>query len=162
LAGGRSTGAAEKRDRHPRVLSRRRLDRHWPARDNRVRGPLGAPRRRSRDARLKPRATVMNAIVVHYKELALKGRNRPWFIGLWTRHLQRALADLHVQSIRSIMGRIEIELGASHEWELVRDRIRKVFGIANFSYAARGSHDFKELATAILEALGDRQAESFR
>jgi phosphosulfolactate synthase (CoM biosynthesis protein A) len=22
----------------------------------------------------------MNAVVVHYKELALKGRNRPWFI----------------------------------------------------------------------------------
>src|SRR5215813_11482810 len=104
----------------------------------------------------------MNAIVVHYKELALKGRNRPWFIRLLTTHLEQALADLHVQSIRSIMGRIEIELGAGHQWEPVRDRIRKVFGIANFSYARRGPHDFNQLAAAILEALGDRQAESFR
>ena len=23
----------------------------------------------------------MNSVVVHYQEIALKGRNRPWFIG---------------------------------------------------------------------------------
>jgi tRNA uracil 4-sulfurtransferase len=113
----------------------------------------------------------MNAIVVHYKELALKGRNRPWFIKLLIRHLEETLADLDVASIRSIMGRIEIELAAppnpeSHipnaVWEQVRDRLRKVFGLANFSYAGRSSHDFQELASAILAALGDREAESFR
>jgi tRNA uracil 4-sulfurtransferase len=113
----------------------------------------------------------MNAIVVHYKELALKGRNRPWFIKLLIRHLEETLADLDVASIRSIMGRIEIELATppnpeSHipnaVWEQVRDRLRKVFGLANFSYAGRSSHDFRELASAILAALGDREAESFR
>ena len=30
----------------------------------------------------------MNAIVVHYKELALKGKNRPWFIRMLVRNLQ--------------------------------------------------------------------------
>src|SRR3989441_2764340 len=103
----------------------------------------------------------MNAIVVHYKELALKGKNRPWFIRLLVRHLKVALAGLHVRSIRSIMGRIEIELG-SGSWDAVRERIARVFGIANFSYAGRSSHDFHELASAILADLGDRQAESFR
>jgi len=44
----------------------------------------------------------------------------------------------------------------------VRERIARVFGIANFSYAGRSSHDFHELASAILADLGDRQAESFR
>jgi thiamine biosynthesis protein ThiI len=59
------------------------------------------------------------------------------------------------------MGRLEIELG-SGSWEEVRERIARVFGIANFSYAGRSSHDFHELASAILADLGDRQAESFR
>ena len=117
----------------------------------------------------------MNAIVVHYKELALKGKNRPWFIRLLVRHLKAALAGLEVRSIRSIMGRIEIELanpkspGPNPEsqipnpvWEHVRERVRRVFGIANFSHAGRSSHDFQELASAILADLGDRQAESFR
>src|SRR5882672_8796917 len=104
----------------------------------------------------------MNAIVVHYKELALKGKNRPWFIQLLVRHLKVALAGLNVRSIRSIMGRIEIELGAHAQWDAVRERIRRVFGIANFSYAGRSSHDFQELASAILADLGERQADSFR
>ena len=104
----------------------------------------------------------MNSIVVHYKELALKGRNRPWFIGHLTRNLKTALAGTHVSAVRSIMGRIEIDLGPQSSWDEVRERIRHVFGIANFSYAGRSSHDFSELASAILADLGDRQAESFR
>ena len=38
----------------------------------------------------------MNSIVVHYKELALKGKNRPWFIRMLVRNLKGALAGLHV------------------------------------------------------------------
>jgi thiamine biosynthesis protein ThiI len=77
----------------------------------------------------------MNSIVVHYKELALKGKNRPWFIRLLVRNLQVALGGLHVPAIRSVTGRIEIELGARTDWPAVRDRLRKVFGIAYFSPA---------------------------
>ena len=111
----------------------------------------------------------MTSIVVHYKELALKGRNRPWFIQLLVRNLKAALAGLPIRAIRSIMGRVEIELATTPEfhvanpvWDEVRDRVRRVFGIANFSYANRGSHDFDALAAAILRDLGERQAPSFR
>ena len=104
----------------------------------------------------------MNSIVVHYKELALKGKNRPWFIQMLVRNLQVALGGLHVPAIRSVMGRIEIELGPKTDWPVVRDRLRKVFGIAYFSPAGRGPHDLDALASAILGGLGDRQAESFR
>ena len=38
----------------------------------------------------------MNSIVVHYKELALKGRNRPWFVQILVRNLRAALAGLDV------------------------------------------------------------------
>jgi tRNA uracil 4-sulfurtransferase len=104
----------------------------------------------------------MNTIVVHYKELALKGRNRPWFIRLLVRNLQSALAGLPVAAIRSIMGRIEIELGPGAPWDDVRARVQRVFGIANFSYANRGPHDFEQLAAAIVRDFGDRSADSFR
>src|SRR5206468_13052352 len=102
----------------------------------------------------------MKTIVVHYKELALKGGNRPWFINTLVRNLKTALAGVDVR-VRAIMGRIEIELGGG-DWNEARERIRHVFGIANFSYANRGPHDFEALASAILADLGDRQAESFR
>ena len=43
----------------------------------------------------------MRAIVVHYKELSLKGRNRPWFVQLLTRNIKEALAGLGVPAVRS-------------------------------------------------------------
>ena len=82
----------------------------------------------------------MKSVVVHYKELALKGKNRPWFIQLLVRNLRVALTGLHVAAIRSIMGRIEIELGDLTPWDEARARLRRVFGIANFSAANRGPH----------------------
>ena len=113
----------------------------------------------------------MNSIVVHYKELALKGRNRPWFIQHLVRNLQSALRDLDVVAVRTLMGRIDIEIGAASNLDSaearlardeVRERIRRIFGIANFSYAGRAPHDFDALASAILADLGDTPAESFR
>jgi thiamine biosynthesis protein ThiI len=104
----------------------------------------------------------MNSVVVHYKELALKGRNRPWFIQLLVRNLRQALAGLDIVAVRSVMGRIEIELGEDALWSDIRERVGHVFGIANFSHAGRGPHDFSELASIILKDLGDRQASSFR
>jgi thiamine biosynthesis protein ThiI len=104
----------------------------------------------------------MNAVVVHYKELALKGKNRPWFIQILVRNLKTALAGLHVRAFRSVMGRIEIEMAAETPWPEVKERMGRVFGIANFSMAGRGPHDFDALASTILADVGDRRPESFR
>lgn len=106
----------------------------------------------------------MNAVVVHYKELALKGRNRPWFVKRLTRNLSLALTGLDVRRVRSAMGRIEIEFGGNGRagGQEVRERLARVFGIANYSPAGRTSLDFQQMAADILEALGDLQTPSFR
>ena len=104
----------------------------------------------------------MTSVVIHYKELALKGKNRPWFIQLLVRNLKTALAGLHVASVRSVMGRIELELRPDTPWEEVRERLGRVFGIANFSCANRGPHEFKALASAILTDIPDLAPASFR
>ena len=104
----------------------------------------------------------MNSIVVHYKELALKGRNRPWFVEMLVRNLRAALAGLDVPRVRSVMGRIEIELGPDAHWPDVQERISPVFGIANFSYAARAPHDLDALTRAILDDVRGLAPASFR
>ncbi|MFN7916089.1 MAG: tRNA uracil 4-sulfurtransferase ThiI [Vicinamibacterales bacterium] len=104
----------------------------------------------------------MRSIVVHYKELALKGRNRPWFVQVLVRNLRTALGGLDVRRVRSVMGRIEIDLGPEANVDEARERVRRVFGIANFSHAGHGPHDFQALADAILADLGDRNPSSFR
>ena len=104
----------------------------------------------------------MTSIVIHYKELALKGKNRPWFIQLLVRNLKTALAGLHVSSVRSSMGRIELELRPDSPREEVRERLSRVFGLANFSFANHGPQDFRALADTILAEVGDLTPASFR
>src|SRR5688500_11758339 len=77
----------------------------------------------------------MNSIVVHYQELALKGKNRPWFLGRLVRNLRRALSDLDVRTVRALMGRVEVVMGPGAAPHEVSERISRVFGIATFSYA---------------------------
>ena len=104
----------------------------------------------------------MNSIVVHYQELALKGKNRPWFLARLVRNLRDGLADLDVKSVRALMGRIEIVLGPSAPVEDVSARLRQTFGVANFSLAGRAPLDVDAIAAAILVDLGDRNCETFR
>jgi thiamine biosynthesis protein ThiI len=104
----------------------------------------------------------MRSIVVHYQEIALKGKNRPWFMARLVRNLRRAVSDLDVRSVRALMGRIELVLGPSASFEEVGERIRHTFGVANFSNAGRAPLDLDAIAAAILADLGDRTCDSFR
>ena len=104
----------------------------------------------------------MTSFVVHYQEIALKGKNRPWFLKRLVRNLRRAVADLDVTEIKTVMGRIEVVLGPTAEPAAVGERIRTVFGVANYSYAGRAPQDLDAIAAAILQDLGDRTCASFR
>jgi thiamine biosynthesis protein ThiI len=103
----------------------------------------------------------MNSIVVHYNEIALKGRNRPWFAQMLVRNIKTALAGLRVPAVRSVMGRIEIEIGPAR-WDDVRERLKTVFGVQYYSYAGSAPLDLDEMAATILRDLADRQPASFR
>jgi thiamine biosynthesis protein ThiI len=104
----------------------------------------------------------MTSIVVHYQEIALKGKNRPWFLGRLVRNLKRALSDLDVIAVRALMGRIEIQLGPGASREAAGERVRRTFGIANYSYARRTALDIDVITAAILTDLRDRTCSSFR
>ena len=104
----------------------------------------------------------MRSIVVHYQEIALKGNNRPWFIARLARNLREATSDLGVREVRVLMGRIEVVIENDAAWTAVRDRIARVFGVANFAQAGRAPLDVDAIASAILADLGDRPVRSFR
>ena len=104
----------------------------------------------------------MDSIVVHYQEIALKGKNRPWFLGRLVRNLKRATSDLDVIAVRALTGRIEIQLGPGTTREAVGERVRRTFGIANYSFAKRTALDIDVIAAAILEDLRDRTCHAFR
>jgi thiamine biosynthesis protein ThiI len=105
----------------------------------------------------------MTSILVHYSEVALKGKNRSWFVGRLVKNIQMALAGLHVKEVRTLVGRIEIVLGQEGVLDAVLDRLSRVFGVANFSVATRVPRDFDGMAQAIVDLLPPREAaQSFR
>lgn len=105
----------------------------------------------------------MTSVLVHYSEVALKGKNRPWFIHRLVRNLHMALAGLHVKEVRTPIGRIEIVLGQEHTMPEIRDRLSRVFGVANYSAAMHVPRDFEGMAAAIVSQLPPKEAVgSFR
>jgi tRNA uracil 4-sulfurtransferase len=104
----------------------------------------------------------MTSIVVHYQEIALKGKNRPWFIARLVNNIRLATSDLDIRAVRPLMGRLELVLGPAATYDQVRERLARVFGIANFSRASRAPLDIEAIAAAILADLGDLQVPSFR
>jgi thiamine biosynthesis protein ThiI len=104
----------------------------------------------------------MQSVIAHYQEIALKGKNRPWFLRRLIRNLHTLLSDLDVEEIRTPMGRIEILLGPSADWPTVRTRLEHASGLANFSLARRSGWDVEQLSTDIVEHLPAPPVDSFR
>ena len=104
----------------------------------------------------------MTSIIVHYQEIALKGRNRPWFVAKLVRNIRQATSDLDVRSVRVLMGRLEVVLGPDARWNVLQERLSRVFGVANFAKAGRARLDVDAIAQAVLADLGDQQAATFR
>jgi thiamine biosynthesis protein ThiI len=104
----------------------------------------------------------MRSIIVHYQEIALKGKNRPWFVARLVRNMREATRDLDIKEVRVLMGRIEVVLGPSASWEIVGARLANVFGIGNFARAGRAPLDVDAIAAAILKDLGPENPATFR
>jgi thiamine biosynthesis protein ThiI len=105
----------------------------------------------------------MISVLVHYSEIALKGKNRWWFVGRLVRNIHGALAGLHVKEVRTPIGRIEIVLAQDDVLPEALDRLKRIFGIANYSVATRVPLDFDGMAEAIVTRLPPKESVgSFR
>ena len=104
----------------------------------------------------------MKSVIVHYQEIALKGKNRPWFVARLVRNLRQAVSDLDVRAVRVLMGRIEIVLGPAADWQAVKERLERVFGVGNFARAGRAPLEVDGIAREILNELDPEDPPSFR
>lgn len=103
-----------------------------------------------------------DSVVVHYHEIALKGGNRPMFVRRLVENLRKATADLAGIRILTPYGRILLQLEKEVSWPLLRERIRGVFGVANFSPACRTAREPEAMEAFLDSALDGRTFESFR
>jgi len=106
----------------------------------------------------------VSSVIVHYGELALKGKNRPWFVSMLVRSIRACLKGLDVKDVRPMVGRVVIRLGADGEaqWDEVRARLSRLPGIGNFSRATHVLPDVDAIAAAVTSAVAGRTTGSFR
>ncbi len=104
----------------------------------------------------------MDSVLIRYHEIALKKGNRRYFIELLKRNLISAVKDLGIKEIRSLPARLLLTFKADFDSEVLTERIRSVFGVANFSMVERTPRDLETLRARILESLDGSRFSSFR
>jgi len=101
-------------------------------------------------------------VVIHYNEIGLKGRNQPLFLRRLEANLLRATAGTGIRRVEERSGRMVLPVPQDSEWPAIRERLRCVFGIANFSLADRVELDLSALKAALDRALEGRVFTSFK
>ena len=92
----------------------------------------------------------------------VKKGNRQYFTELLKRNLLAAVKDLGPKEVRSLSARLLLTFKKDIDAEITIQRIRTVFGVANFSLVERTARDIGALRNRILESLNGTQFESFR
>ena len=105
---------------------------------------------------------LRSAVVVHYHEISLKRGNRPLFLRHLARNLARATADLGPVPVRQLSGRIVLDLDGHPDPEAVRDRVRRVCGVASVSLAYRVPSTLEAMKGVVGRLLEGRQFPTFR
>lgn len=108
-----------------------------------------------------PEAFRPTCALVHYDEIALKGKNRRFFEETLARGIRTALEDLGVAPVKRLYGRLFFELPEGCPWEEVRRRLETIYGISHFEAACRVKLDLEEIQKTIWEAVKDFKVESF-
>lgn len=109
----------------------------------------------------------MRCVIAHYHELALKGNNRDYFERCLMKNIRTALTDVGIRQVENLHSRIRIRLPLEASPEVVRDRLRLVCGIVNFSLGRVVPLELRDpnldaLTTAVLEEIESQSFTTFR
>jgi len=89
--------------------------------------------------------------IVHYGEIALKGRNRLQFENTLINNIRKALEDLGEPDVQRYHSYLIVELTEAAPATQVEARLRRVFGIAYFAPITRASWDIDAIGDAAVE-----------
>jgi thiamine biosynthesis protein ThiI len=101
---------------------------------------------------------MADTYVVHYSEVALKGKNRPEFVRVLRRNLARSLLSSH-PDVESRDGRLFVTTDT--EPAEVAQKLSKVFGVAWFAKAELVDADYEKIEGAALDAARASRARTF-
>ena len=102
----------------------------------------------------------MNRIVIHYSEIALKGKNRRHFEDALLRHVRDALGD-RILDVRKVQGRLVCRPVDAVDPQKVCEILRCIPGIVNFSLGHSVPKDIDAIGGRALKILANRDFKTF-
>jgi tRNA uracil 4-sulfurtransferase len=103
----------------------------------------------------------VDALVAHYHEVGLKGRNRDFFEDTLTRNLRRALRGTGYSRIKRAFGRIIVHFHDDDHLAQAVERAARVFGVAYVGAGERVTSDLEEIKGVSLRLMEAGTFESF-
>ena len=101
-------------------------------------------------------------VIVKTHELALKGKNRPWFMRRLTQNLRMATKGAGVARVWQAQLMIGLSLEDESCWPEVKGRVMDCFGVAKFFLAYEFPQDLGQIQEALPAMLEGRKFQSFR
>ena len=101
-------------------------------------------------------------VIVKTHELALKGKNRPWFMRRLTDNLRIATKGTGVSRVWQAQLMVGLTLEDEGAWPEVRERVRNCFGVAKFFLAYEFPQELDLVKEALPTMMEDYRIESFR
>ena len=101
-------------------------------------------------------------VIVKTHELALKGKNRPWFLRKLTENLRSATEGSGVSKVWQAQLMIGLSLEDDGAWPEVKNRVMDCFGVAKFFLAREFPQDLDLIQKALPALLEGYKFQSFR
>ena len=99
-------------------------------------------------------------LLVHYSEIALKGRNRTFFERALIRNVRTGLKGLGAE-VRRLYGRLLVNFREEITLQSVRDRLSSIHGVSHFELALKTALEVDEILDTVEAMIADLDADSF-
>ena len=103
----------------------------------------------------------MNNIIVHYGEIALKKGNREYYERVLVENIKKSLVK-EAEAVKRLYGRILVVLKSDVDQSLVSEKLKKMPGIINFSFAEKTNLDLEKIKEVVLKLAKNQDKKVFR
>jgi len=104
---------------------------------------------------------MYNKIVIHYSEIGLKGRNRAFFEKKLIDNIKKSLGK-DTKKVYKRYGRIICNITDKTNLEKIKQKLKKIPGIAYFSFATYSKLEIKDIKKQALEILKNEEFTTFK
>ena len=103
-----------------------------------------------------------DSVMVRVHEIALKGKNRPYFFQRLERNLRLALRGTTVKRVQRKHLGVEVSPVSDSSWPEVAERIGRVFGVVKFYRCRKIPHSLEAIEAALVEETNGLDFATFR